>query len=206
MGDGPRLTGKAVVVDGDTVKLGKDTIRIHGIDAPEQSQSCARAGGGSWACGKAATAFMAKLVKGREIACRPVERDRYDRIVAKCFVSGRDLGRETVGAGLAWAFTRYADDYVDAETSAKSRRLGIWQAQSEPALTFRAKGWESAATTTLQEDCPIKGNISAKGEKIYHMPWSPAYAKTRINVSKGERWFCDEKEAVAAGWRAARWK
>jgi len=55
-------------------------------------------------------------------------------------------------------------------------------------------------------NCPIKGNISAKGEKIYHMPWSPAYAKTRINVSKGERWFCNEKEAVAAGWRGARWK
>jgi len=133
MGDGPRLTGKAVVVDGDTVKLGKETVRIHGIDAPEQRQSCTRAGGGSWACGKAATAFMTKLVKGRQLVCRPVERDRYDRIVAKCFVSGRDLGREMVAAGLAWAFTHYADDYVDAVTSAKSRRLGIWQAQSDRA-------------------------------------------------------------------------
>ncbi|MFG6083315.1 thermonuclease family protein [Paracoccus litorisediminis] len=206
MGDGPRLAGKAVVVDGDTVKLGSESIRIHGIDAPEQSQSCARAGGGTWACGKAATGFMAKLVKGRQITCRSVERDRYDRLVAKCFAGKLDIGRKMVQSGHAWAFIRYSDDYVGVEASAKKQRLGIWQAQSEPAWAFRAKDWERAAPVAPRENCPIKGNISAKGEKIYHTPSSPAYAKTRINVSKGERWFCNEQEAIAAGWRAARWK
>jgi len=50
---------------------------------------------------------------------------------------------------------------------------------------------------------PIKGNINAKGEKIYHAPWSKHYAATKIDTSKGERWFCSEAEAKAAGWRAA---
>lgn len=48
--------------------------------------------------------------------------------------------------------------------------------------------------------CLIKGNISANG-KIYHVPGSPSYDSTRIDESKGERWFCTEAEARAAGWR-----
>jgi hypothetical protein len=35
------------------------------------------------------------------------------------------------------------------------------------------------------------------------MPWSPWYARVKIDVSRGERWFCSEAEALAAGWRPA---
>lgn len=52
-------------------------------------------------------------------------------------------------------------------------------------------------------ECRIKGNIGGSG-KIYHLPGTAAYAKTRIDESKGERWFCSEDEARAAGWRAPR--
>jgi len=52
--------------------------------------------------------------------------------------------------------------------------------------------------------CPIKGNINRKGVKIYHAPGDPDYEATAINEERGERWFCTEKEASAAGWRAAR--
>ena len=51
--------------------------------------------------------------------------------------------------------------------------------------------------------CPIKGNIARDGERIYHTPWSPWYGRTQISAAKGERWFCDEGAAQAAGWRAA---
>jgi hypothetical protein len=54
--------------------------------------------------------------------------------------------------------------------------------------------------------CPIKGNINDEGEHIYHTPWSPWYSRTKINETKGERWFCDEAEAMAAGWRPARFR
>ncbi len=53
------------------------------------------------------------------------------------------------------------------------------------------------------EKCTIKGNINAKGERIYHMPGQQAYGVTRINPDAGERWFCSEAEAKAAGWRKA---
>ena len=61
----------------------------------------------------------------------------------------------------------------------------------------------ASATEDAPGDCRIKGNISGSG-KIYHMPGSAAYDKTRIDESKGERWFCTEEEARAAGWRAPR--
>ncbi len=49
--------------------------------------------------------------------------------------------------------------------------------------------------------CPIKGNISSAG-RIYHVPWSEWYERTRIDPARGERWFCSEDDAIRAGWRA----
>jgi hypothetical protein len=52
--------------------------------------------------------------------------------------------------------------------------------------------------------CTIKGNISLNtGERIYHVPSQEHYSETVITRSKGERWFCSEDEARAAGWRKA---
>lgn len=51
--------------------------------------------------------------------------------------------------------------------------------------------------------CDIKGNISSNG-RIYHRPGGAHYARTQIDESRGERWFCSEEEARAAGWRPAR--
>jgi hypothetical protein len=53
--------------------------------------------------------------------------------------------------------------------------------------------------------CGIKGNISTRtGERIYHMPGQKYYFETRINWFRGERWFCSESDARAAGWRKSR--
>jgi len=52
-------------------------------------------------------------------------------------------------------------------------------------------------------DCAIKGNISSGG-RIYHVPGGAAYEKTQIDVAAGERWFCSEADAQAAGWRRAK--
>jgi ABC-type branched-subunit amino acid transport system ATPase component len=53
--------------------------------------------------------------------------------------------------------------------------------------------------------CNIKGNVSMNtGERIYHVPGQKFYSETIITAGKGERWFCSEDEARAAGWRKAR--
>ncbi len=55
------------------------------------------------------------------------------------------------------------------------------------------------------KDCNIKGNISINtGERIFHVPGQEYYAATKISPQYGERWFCSEAEAWAAGWRKAR--
>jgi len=54
------------------------------------------------------------------------------------------------------------------------------------------------------DGCDIKRNINNKGVRIYHVPGQRYYQATQINTSKGERWFCTEDEARAAGWRRAR--
>lgn len=58
-----------------------------------------------------------------------------------------------------------------------------------------------AATTS---PCAIKGNISRKGDRIYHLPGTRDSDRTQINEASGERLFCSEGEAKAAGWRAPR--
>jgi len=60
---------------------------------------------------------------------------------------------------------------------------------------------DSAKNSAPSADCVIKGNISSKGEKIYHVPGGQFYDRTVIDTSKGEKWFCSEVEAQAAGWR-----
>lgn len=55
-----------------------------------------------------------------------------------------------------------------------------------------------------QDDgCLIKGNINSKGQKLYHLPGWPSYNSTKIDTDAGERWFCTEEEAIAAGWSPA---
>lgn len=57
---------------------------------------------------------------------------------------------------------------------------------------------------TAQPGCLIKGNINSEGARIYHLPGSSSYAGTRIDETRGERWFGTEEEARDAGWRPPR--
>lgn len=79
------------VVDGDTLTVAGETVRLWGIDAPELRQTCTRTGE-SYPCGQVARYVLLSFVKGRTITCRERDRDRYRRIVASCQVAGRDLG------------------------------------------------------------------------------------------------------------------
>ena len=201
-----RIIGTASVTDGDTLTVGPVRIRLHGIDAPEAGQTCKRADGRSWQCGTEATNRLAELVEGREVECQALDRDAYGRIVARCMAGGIDVNGALVDEGLAWAFVRYSSDFVDREAAAKAAGLGVWQGEARAPWDYRADRWNRAAAASPRPGCPIKGNINRDGERIYHTPWSPHYDRTQIDEDEGERWFCDEAEAQAAGWRPARWR
>ncbi len=191
------------VVDGDTIKVGPVTYRLHGIDAPESGQSCAAARG-TWPCGKAATETLRRLLQAGQLACAPKGKDRYGRILAVCRAGGVDLNRAMVERGMAWSYRTYSHDYDAAEDVARGRRVGVWQAATEAPWDYR-KGESRQAAATPQAapaGCAIKGNIGATGARIYHLPTMRSYGPTRIDTAAGERWFCSEREAIAAGWRA----
>jgi hypothetical protein len=123
-----------------------------------------------------------------------------------------------VRAGLALAYRRYSNDYVAEENAARDAKRGLWSGEFTPPWDWRHESREaapepprpratandSAGTQAPNARCLIKGNINRRGERIYHLPGSDAYASTVIDERSGERWFCSEAEARAAGWRAAR--
>ena len=116
------IHGKLFVIDGDTVDLGGQRIRLHGIDAPEQDQTCEAGGSGSWACGAWATDQLRNMAEGRLARCVELDQDRYGRIVARCQVSGQDIGAWMVERGMAIAYVRYSQDYVAHESRARRDR------------------------------------------------------------------------------------
>ncbi len=113
-----------------------------------------------------------------------------------------DLEKWIVAHGWALAYRRYSLDYADEEADARAVRRGIWAGQFVKLWEWR-RGKRLAANDNTPGQCRIKGNMNGKGERIYHMPGQRAYGATRIKPAKGERWFCSEAEAIAAGWRKA---
>ncbi|MFC5358166.1 thermonuclease family protein [Azospirillum himalayense] len=210
------LTGTASVIDGDTLEIRGTRIRLHGIDAPESQQFCQDSAGKNWRCGQMAALALSERIGRRTVTCEQKDKDRYGRVVAACFVGGENLNAWMAANGWAMAYQQYSKDYVGAEATARAARAGIWAGTFQPPWEWRAAKREGkpqvanqsrlapvTAPTKAPGECQIKGNINSKGERIYHVPGGRSYGQTQIDTSDGERWFCSEDEAQAAGWRRA---
>jgi endonuclease YncB( thermonuclease family) len=199
------VTGIARVVDGDTLNIEGLGVRLHGIDAPETAQTCRDGQGRDYACGERATARLRGLAENQRVTCEGHEFDQYKRFVAVCRVGSVDVNRIMVADGHAWAFVRSSQDYVAIEQEARVARRGVFAAANQAPWDFRSGAWSAAQESARppRPRCPIKGNVSRSGERIYHMPWQRDYGRIRMDQGEGKRWFCDENEAVAAGWRKA---
>lgn len=203
------VSGAATVIDGDTITIGNRTIRLFGIDAPEDRQSCVR-DGMAWACGEAASDELRGLVRDAVVECQGDENDEYGRLLAVCQANGFELNRTLVEYGWAVAFRRYSQAYVAYENRAKSERLGIWSSEFDQPEDFRfaqspqreARPARQARPAEQQYSrnglCTIKGNRNRRGQWIYHLPGMPYYDDTRP-----EELFCTEADAQAAGYRRA---
>ncbi|KNG92538.1 thermonuclease family protein [Pseudaestuariivita atlantica] len=195
------FAGKVRVIDGDTFDVGGTRVRLHGIDAPEQDQTC-DAKGNRFACGVWVTAQVNAMYGGRVARCEPVDRDRYGRVVARCRVAGRDVGEEIVAAGLARAYRRYSMAYDLTEKQAEVADRGLWSFNmTQPSWHRQTR---AVGRLPVRAECRIKGNVSSKGSRIYHVPGQVDYERTGIREERGERWFCTEAEARASGWRRAK--
>lgn len=85
--------------------------------------------------------------------------------------------------------------------------IGIYAmdfSSSRPSPTTSPSIRSAPSTLIPKPGCNIKGNISiSTGNRLYHLPGMEDYETTRISPQHGERWFCTEQEAIAAGWRKA---
>lgn len=208
------------VIDGDTIHVtidGSDhKVRYIGMDAPEVGMSGA----------DAATSLNSQLVMGKTITLvKDVsETDQYGRLLRYVLVGDTFVNYELVRSGLATAGTWAPDTACDAtlksaQTVAKLNLNGLWNTTPVPAVVPTAVAFSISTSQSSTQvvssgcaqgctehipGCDIKGNISSKGEKIYHVPGQEYYDETVITPSKGERWFCTELEALNNGWRKSK--
>lgn len=206
---GQVMSGTATAVDGDSLVVDGQKVRLFGIDAPEFTQTCTR-DGETWECGKAAKEQLSALVSGAHVECRQLATDGFGRAVSTCVAGSEDVNRTMVEHGWAVAYREFSTDYVGAEQQAKRNGQGIWGGSFELPSDFRSSqqpkqpmaGTRTApprrAAPARFSGCVIKGNRNRRGEWIYHLPGMPYYEATRP-----EEIFCTEADAQAAGYRRA---
>lgn len=125
------LVGRARIVDGDTLALGRTRIRLADIDAPERGQTCGEPAS-LWPCGALAEARLGELATAA-VSCQEEDRDRWGRIVAVCVIGDTDLGAALVRDGLAVTSGRYGALQAEARTAGR----GIWAGPFVPPAQWR---------------------------------------------------------------------
>ncbi|WP_263811053.1 thermonuclease family protein [Salinibacter pepae] len=140
------------VKDGDTYDVrrsadGEVTIRLHGVDAPESSQSY----------GTAATRAARRYVGGKDVRVDVEEIGRYGRAVASIEIQGGDLGAMLIGDGLAWHYDEYApneSEYRRLERQARNAKRGLWsQGNPVPPWEWRDRTSGPGETSVEDRDC-----------------------------------------------------
>ncbi|MEZ5563422.1 MAG: thermonuclease family protein [Gammaproteobacteria bacterium] len=227
------LRGKVTrVTDGDTAQVqlqsGAITVRFYGIDAPEKDQPH-----GDAAASALRQLVGGKVVDLIPVEQDKYDRLVAVVMLGERNVNLEMVARGNAWAFRQY-LGEFKDDplYCEWEAKARDQQLGLWRStggkrhapwewrhrdRGVPYTDYNGSTGADCvaairaapASAPVQAgrksgDCLIKGNISSGNRRIYHVPGSPSYADTRIDESKGERWFCSEAEARAAGFRAPR--
>ena len=134
MNNRPELiqTGDFYVIDGDTLSLNGERLRLKGIDAPEYRQRCRR-DGVDWACGEEARKALATIVKTGKPECSGRERDRYGRLLVTCAIGDTDVNAAMVRSGMALSYGGYAAE----ELTARQAKAGMWAGDFERPGDYR---------------------------------------------------------------------
>ena len=130
-------SGVPKVVDGDSLILNNERVRLRGIDAPEGRQYCEKQGK-KWACGRAATSALRRLIGGQNVACTGSEFDKHDRLLGVCTVGDVEINRFMVREGWAVSF---GGGYKSIERDARSAKKGLWQGTFEMPGDWRARNF-----------------------------------------------------------------
>lgn len=180
----------AQVKDGDTFETtDRSIVRFDTLNAPELTD-CG---------GREAKAELEKLILGKKINMYVVARDRFGRQVASVFIGKDWIDKKLIETGwVAYSSSTLDHKHIlkNIDLENKKNKKGIY---GELCTQYENK---------KQPKCVIKGNIIEEwlfqGDKAYHFPGCIQYKTTRIELWRGEQWFCTEKEALAAGYKKSR--
>ena len=194
------VTGRAMVAGPGSVRIGQTTIRLSGIEAPDRDQVCTRPGNRRWRCGDAAVQALTRMAGGRNLACEVRAADAQGVVQGTCQENKADIGAALVKGGHVFAATGFRSPYAREETEARTAKLGIWSGEpAERPEAWRSRVWAEAQKRT-PDGCPIKGRVAGNA-RVYVLPWSADYERVRVDVRRGGRWFCSERDALDAGWK-----
>lgn len=141
-GIGMDISGPARVIDGDTIDIAGERIRLDGIDAPEMDQTCSP---DRRRVGDLARRRLAIIAHGRTVRCARRGVDRYGRTLAACRVGETDVAADLVRAGWAWDYTRFSGGrFAALERQARFEGLGVWALACEPPWAWRRQRLEVA--------------------------------------------------------------
>ena len=132
------INGKPRIIDGDTIHIKSNKIRLHGIDAPETQQTC-KIDNEEWYCGKQSTKELKKLINKQNVECVVNDVDVYNRYIAICYIDEININQWMVKNGWAIAYRYYSKDYINEEEYANNNKLGIWKSKFIEPYLFRKK-------------------------------------------------------------------
>jgi endonuclease YncB( thermonuclease family) len=125
------IAGRATVIDGDTLEIHGERIRILDVDAPESAQYCFKTSMtldvGAWPCGGQAALALSDWIGQRTVTCDTTQKDRYKRWLARCAVAGQDMAEWLASSGWAVPYRDCKCGVIrDAAHHARAAQLGIW--------------------------------------------------------------------------------
>jgi len=133
------LAGRATIINGDTIQLQVQEIRLLGIDAPENGQACWDAAGQLFPCGQRAALALSEKIGDATLTCEGIRRDRDRRLIAVCRAGSENLNAWLVAEGWALAYRSQSMAYVAAEEAAREAANGLWAGAFEPPWVWRTK-------------------------------------------------------------------
>jgi endonuclease YncB( thermonuclease family) len=133
------ISGRASVIDGDTIEIRGERIRLVSVDAPESRQTCLDAGGRAWRCGQQAALALSDMIGRSSIVCLSEGRDQYDRILGQCSVSNVGLSAWLIENGWAVPYNDREGRHYPAARRAEDARRGIWAGSFERPSDWRRR-------------------------------------------------------------------
>ncbi|MCB1880158.1 MAG: thermonuclease family protein [Gammaproteobacteria bacterium] len=131
------LTAQVIsIIDGDTITIltpakQQIKVRLADIDAPELRGQ---------PYGRKAKQVLSDKIYRQQVTVVQVSTDRYQRLVGRIFLDGRNINAEMVADGAAWVYRKYSDDpeLLELERQAREEGRGLWALQGDQ----RVAPWE----------------------------------------------------------------